>query len=135
MPFTVVRWILVPFAAWLAWAVAVFAGFELEALASYLCPKDLMVSDMCTAPWYGVALTSIFCIGAAMAAGLVVLLCTLIAPGNREQVARFVYVVGSVVAVVMAVSAHAILPLVCALIAGALVWRWFDRRTLWPLRW
>src|SRR4249920_3848879 len=127
MPITVVRWILVPFAAWLAWGVAVFVGFELEALASYLCPKDQMVSDMCTAPWYGVALTSIFCIGAAMAAGLVVLLCTLIAPGSREQVARFVYVVGSVVAVVMAVSAHAIPPLVCALIAGALVWRWFDR--------
>jgi len=59
MPITIVRWILVPFAAWLAWGAAVLVGFELEALASYLCPKDQMVSDMCTAPWYGVALTSI----------------------------------------------------------------------------
>jgi hypothetical protein len=134
MPITVIRWISVPFAAWFAWGVAVFAGFELEALATYLCPKDQMVSDMCTAPWYGVALTLIFCFGAAMAAGLVVLLCTLIAPGNREQVSRFVYVAGSVVAVVMAVSARAIAPLVCALIVGAFVWRWFDRRSLWPLR-
>ena len=124
-----------PFAAWLAWGVAVFAAFELDALATYLCPKNQMVSGMCTAPWSGVATTSIFCFGAAMAAGLVVLLCTLVAPGNREQVARFVYVAGAVVAVVMAVQAHAILPLVCALIAGAVVWRWFDRRSLWPPRW
>jgi hypothetical protein len=134
MPITVIRWILVPFAAWLAWGVAVFAGFELEALVTYLCPENKMVSGMCTTEWYGVALDSIFAFGAAMAAALIVLLCTLVAPASREQVSRATYLVGAVAAVVMGISAHAILPLVCALIAGALVWRWFDRRALWPLR-
>jgi len=134
MPFTVVRWVLVPFAAWLGWGAAVLVALELEALASYLCPKDQMVSGMCTAYWYDAVFNSIVAFGAAMAAACIVLLCTLIAPARREQVARATYLVGAVAAVVMAVQTHDILPLTCALLAGALVWRWFDRRALWPLR-
>jgi len=42
--------------------------------------------------------------------------------------------IGAIAAVMMATSTHMILPLVCALVAGALVWQWFDRRALWPLR-
>ena len=134
IPIVVIRWILVPFAAWLAWGVAVLAGFELEALATYLCPENKMNSGMCTAEWYGPVLNSIFCFGAALAAALIVLLCTLVAPASREHVARATYVVGAIAAVAMGVPAHAMLPLVCALVAGALVWPWFDRRALWPLR-
>ena len=134
IPIVVIRWILVPFAAWLAWVVAVFAAYELDALATYLCPENMMVSGMCTARWYDAAFDAIVCFGAAMAAALIVLLCTLIAPARREQVARVTYLVGAIAAIMMAVPAHAILALVCALIAGALVWQWFDRRALWPLR-
>jgi hypothetical protein len=123
----------VPFAAWVAWGVAVYAGFELDAFATYLCPKEQMVSDMCTADWYETALMSIYCIGAALAAALVVLLCTLIAPAPRDRFARVTYFVGSLAAVAMAIETKMFLPLASALIAGALVWRWFDRRSLWPL--
>ena len=110
-----------------------FAGFELDAFATYLCPEDKMVSGMCTADWYEVALTSIYCTGAALAAALVVLLCTLIAPAPRERFSRVTYFVGSLAAVWMAIETKMFLPLACALIAGALVWRWFDRRPLWTL--
>ena len=134
IPIVVIRWTLVPFAVWLAWGVSVFAAYELEALASYLCPKDQMVSGMCTAGWYDAAFDAIVCFGAAMAAALIVLLCTLVAPASRERVARATYLIGAIAAVMMATSAHMILPLVCALVAGALVWQWFDRRALWPLR-
>lgn len=134
IPIVVIRWILVPFAAWIAWALAVFAAYELDAFATYLCPENMMVSGMCTADWFDTAFDSIVCFGAAMAAALVVLLCTLIAPARREQVARATYLVGALAAVVMAIPTRDFLPLACALIAGALVWQWFDRRALWPLR-
>lgn len=108
-PIRVIRWILVPFAAWLAWAAAVFVGFELDTLANYLCPQNKMVSGMCTADWYSAAFDSIMCFGAAMAAAmaaaLTVLLCTLVAPASREQVARATYLVGVIEAVVMGISA------------------------------
>ena len=123
-----------PFAAWLAWTVAFAVGFELEALATYLCPADKVVSDMCTASWYGPVFDAIMSFCAALAAGLIVLLCTLIAPTSRERVARLMYLVGASVAIWMAIGARAVLPLVCALVVGALVWRWFDRRPLWPIR-
>jgi hypothetical protein len=123
----------VPFAAWLAWAVAVLIGAELVALAEHMCPKEAMVSEMCTANWYGPAFDAIMSFSTAVAAGLILLLCTLIAPASHERVARLTFLIGAIAATFMAVAAHAIMPLVSALVVGALVWRWFDRRPLWPM--
>jgi len=53
-------------------------------------------------------------------------------PGTGAE--RAASLIDALESVTMGVPAHAMLPLACALVAGALVWRWFDRRALWPLR-
>jgi hypothetical protein len=119
-PAHVVRWALVLPAAWAAWAIALATSIFLHGLVEAVCPRDEVVSGHCAAPWVGPATEAIFGVGAAVAATLIVLGCTLAAPSHRRQVAALVFACGTVVALWMGTAAHAYMPLVCALVAGAL---------------
>src|SRR5215207_3055604 len=93
----VMRWVLVPVAGYAGWTIALWAGFAMESVATGLCPDQLMVSGMCGAKWYGFAIETITCISAALAAALIVALCTFTAPYNRRMVARVTFIVGAAV--------------------------------------
>jgi hypothetical protein len=125
---TIARWALVPIAGWMGWAIAVWTGFELEGVLTSMCPDQLMVSGMCTAGWYPLALEAVTCAGAATAAALVVLLCTVAAPGRKRLVARISLIVGSIIAVALAMLSRQFYPFVSAIASGLLVWRLIDRR-------
>ena len=124
----VVRWLLVPVAAAVAWAASIAVGLVLHDGIERLCPADAFVSGLCVAPWFPIAQRAVFCASAALAAISVLLGCTLTAPQYRAVVASGVFIVGSVVAVAMAVAAHAYLEGVSALGAAVLLFMWLRRR-------
>ena len=128
----VIRWVLVPAAAVVAWAVSLFVGLLLHDVATRLCPESQMVSGACVAPWWPYADAAVLCVSAAFAAALIVVACSLTAPTHRGRVAVAVYIVGAIWAVILAVAGAAYITLPCAAAAGA--WGvWWIRRTPRPL--
>src|SRR5215470_13123484 len=114
------RWLLVVPAAWVGWSGAVLVGFWLHELAQWSCPRAHVVSGMCTTPWFRYVDRAIFCIGAGLAAALVVVACTFVAPRHRGLVAVVTFVAGSVAAIAMGLIAGAFFELATALVVGAL---------------
>ena len=121
---TILRWALVVPAAWVAWAVALAIGLALYDFVQSFCPVEQMISGMCVAPWFRYASAAVFCIGAGLAAALILVACTLMAPTHRPRVALVVFVAGALAGLAMAIAASAFLELVTALVVGSLVtWR------------
>jgi hypothetical protein len=125
------RWALLIPAVWASWSIALMTGYALLSFAESRCPAELMVSGLCTAHWFTYASRAASSVGAAMAAVLIVLSCTYVAPSHRRQVATTVFAVGAVAAVVMGVLAVAWTEAICAVAAGALVTLWL-RRSIQP---
>ncbi len=118
---SLIRWILVFPAAVGAWYVALFLAMALLTGLDHLCPREQIVSGMCMAPWYPGAFEVLFCFGAGIAAALVVVTCTLIAPSYKRRIAVATFLAGSVVAVVMGFTTHAYAALITSIVAGAIV--------------
>jgi hypothetical protein len=116
-----IRWILILPAAIAAWYVALFIGIGLYQGIEALCPASQVVSGHCFAPWFRPVSDGLIAFGAALAAVLVMLACTLLAPTHRRQVAIATFAVGTVVAVFMGVGASAYAAMVSAVVAGAVV--------------
>jgi len=53
---TAVRWALVPVTAFGVWFGTLLIGIGGSSLLDSLCPPDLMISGICTAPWHGPAI-------------------------------------------------------------------------------
>lgn len=123
----------VPLAAWAAWAITVAATVGLYSVVETFCPVDQMVSGMCVAPWFRRAAQAVFWTGSALAAVLIPIACTVVAPAHRRRVALVTFVVGALVALAMAIAATAYLELATALVVGALV-TWRLRRAGWVNR-
>jgi hypothetical protein len=51
-----VRWALVPVTAFGVWFGTLLIGIGGSSLLDSLCPPDLMISGICTAPWHGPAM-------------------------------------------------------------------------------
>lgn len=118
----VVRWLLVvPLGI-----LGVIAGFAvaiaLVSIADALCPRELVVSGMCTAPWYGAAFDAATCAGAIVGAWFAVVLPAAVAPAHRKRIAALAFVLGAGYAAyaLAAVGASLLLPFVLALVAGAI---------------
>ena len=108
----------------MSWAVALAFGLVLYQLVESFCPAEQMISGMCVAPWFRYAAAAVFCVSAGVAAVLILVACTFMAPSHRPVVAGVVFVVGAMVALAMAVAASAFGELATALGVGALVtWR------------
>ncbi|HEY5761904.1 MAG TPA: DUF2784 domain-containing protein [Rhodocyclaceae bacterium] len=122
------RWGLLLPAALVGWYAALVAGMLLLALAERLCPAEAMVSGACVAPWFDSVSTAVFCFSTGLAAALIVLLPTLVAPRARPHVAWVVFGLGSVAAVLMGVTASAYAEMASAVVAGALMAIWLSRR-------
>lgn len=124
----VLRWVLVPVAAAVAWAASLFVGLLLHDLATRLCPESQMVSGACVAPWWPYADAVVLCIGAALAAASIVIACSLTAPSHRVRVAAVVYAIGAVWAAVLAIAGAAYLAFLAAAGAGALALWWIRNK-------
>ena len=68
-----VRWLLVIPGAWLAWSVALVSGLAVHSALEALCPAEQVISGMCTATWFRYAERVTFCLGAGMAAALILI--------------------------------------------------------------
>jgi hypothetical protein len=97
----VVRWVLVPVVALFAWVVAFALGLVAYGALEAICPGEHVESGHCFAPWFETALYSLEASGAALAAMLVMLACTSVAPSHKPQVAIATFAVGTVVAIAM----------------------------------
>jgi hypothetical protein len=114
------RWILILPAAIAAWYAALFIGIALYQGVEALCPRDQVESGHCVAPWFMGASNALIAFGAALAAVLVMIACTLIAPAQKRQVAIATFFLGAIVAVTIGWN-HAVAPMIVAIIAGAIV--------------
>jgi hypothetical protein len=114
-----VRWLLVLPASVAAWYLALVVGIGLHLALDSLCPPEQTVSGLCIAPWHAPASQTLMAFGAGLAALLVMLTCTFLAPTHRRQVAIATFIVGALVASIMGLSASALGPMVAAILVGA----------------
>ena len=120
----IIRWLLVLPAAGIAWFAALFVGVGLYEGVKSLCPADQMISGECFAPWFDSAFYAIVAFGAALAAILIMIGCTWVAPAYKRQVAIATFVVGTIVAATMGIPAGdsiILIPMGTAIVTGAVV--------------
>ena len=123
------RWLLLPLAVWASWAIAVLVGLGAVGLFDAVCPASQVVSGHhCNAPWYPAALNASISLGSAVAAFLILLSTTLIAPTHKQRVATTVLVAGSLVAAVAGVVLPAWVPAAAAVASGLATYTWLKRR-------
>ncbi len=115
----IIRWILILPAAIAAWYVSLFLGIALYKGVEALCPPGQMESGHCFAPWFLTASKALVAFGAALAATLVMVTCTWIAPAYKRQVAIATFVIGTAVAIIMAWN-HEFAAMASAIVAGAI---------------
>lgn len=127
------RWLLVPIAGVAAWWAAIFimAGIDLIYWQfDYPCPKGELLSEGCPGvsfDWFVTYTNVMIRAGAALAAILVVVACTLAAPRHRLRTAVAAYAVGCGAAFLMANLTGELQAGAWALVAGgftlAILWR------------
>jgi len=114
------RWIAVVPSAMLAWCIAfVVSLYALGMAERFLCPADLLSSSGCYTPWWSSVEQSAAALGAALAAFLVVLVATFVAPSHRRRVAWYSYAVGAFFAVLIGFWTHFLVEMATTLLAGA----------------
>lgn len=132
------RWFLALLSAPFGFYLALYVGIFADGFAASFCPPERVVSGLCTTTWYRWAGDAVVILGAALAAVLVVLLPTLLAPTKRLEVAVTFYSLGAGAAFLMVsgsrnVDLESLLPVFAALIAGAvsvlLIRRFLTERT------
>lgn len=77
------RWISLPIACILVWYTTLVLGMLIINFSIYFCPKDQMISGMCTASWWDSVEASIFCFSTGLSAALIVTTAFFIAPWAR----------------------------------------------------
>lgn len=115
-----IRWILILPAAVAAWYAALLTGLAMYLGVESFCPEDQMISGHCAAPWFSTATDALVAFGAALAAVLVMVSCTWMAPAHKRPVAIATFAAGAIVAVVLGGgSSLSLAPRVAAILAGA----------------
>jgi hypothetical protein len=115
---TAVRWALVPVTAFAVWFGTLSIGIGGSSLLDSLCPPDLMISGICTAPWYEPAMTALEMVCAAIAAVGFIALPAMVAPGYHPPVAVGCFVVGGLLTIELAIAGALWAPAAVAAIAG-----------------
>ena len=120
MRLTAVRWALVPVTAFAVWFGTLLIGIGGSSLLDSLCPPDLMVSGICTAPWHQPAMTGLEMMCAAIAAVGFIALPAKVAPAYHIQVAVGCFVVGGLLTIQLAIAGALWAPSAVAAIAGVM---------------
>ncbi len=90
--------------AYLGYYLAMISGMAALAIAEAFCPPDLVISGMCTAAYMRGIEKLLFVLFPGLAAVLVVLLPSLVAPSRKLAVALSFFAVGSVAAIFLGVA-------------------------------
>jgi len=117
----VVRWLLVPLTALAVWVGTLLIGIGASSLLDSLCPPELMVSGLCTAPWHRPAMAAVEMICAGIAAAGFIALPVRVAPAYRTQVAVACFVAGGLFTIQLAIAGAMWAPAVVAAAVGAIV--------------
>jgi hypothetical protein len=115
---TAVRWALVPVSAFAVWVGTLLIGIGGSSLLDSLCPPDLMVSGICTAPWHRPAMAGLEMVCAAIAAVGFIALPAMVAPAYHVPVAVGCFVVGGLLTIQLAIAGALWAPSAVAAIAG-----------------
>jgi hypothetical protein len=115
-----VRWALVPVTAFGVWFGTLLIGIGGSSLLDSLCPPDLMISGICTAPWHGPAMTALEMACAAIAAVGFIALPAIVAPAYHIPVAVGCFVVGGLLTIELAIAGALWAPAAVAAIAGVI---------------
>ena len=113
------RWAALVPAAIIGWHAAFLGGLMLLDAAKHLCPAESLVSGFCVAPWFRHLETAITCASVAVAAFLVVVLPTWVAPVRKMAVAGVAFAAGLAVAIIFAVQLSAWAEFASAVLGGA----------------
>jgi hypothetical protein len=113
-----VRWALVPVTAFAVWFGTLLIGIGGSNLLDSLCPPDLMISGVCTAPWHEPALTALETVCAAIAAVGFIAWPAMVAPAYDIPVAVRCFVVGGLLTLELAIAGALWAPAAVAAIAG-----------------
>lgn len=122
-----IRWLLTLPMAVVGWYIAIIVGMLLLSVAESFCPPEAMVSGACTASWFPTVSRLVFCLATGLAAALVVLLPTLVAPRGRRRVAWIAFGLGLFAALLMAGAVKAYAEFASAVFAGTLAALWVSR--------
>lgn len=119
---TLLRWLATLAAPVLAYVACVVLAITLLRGVTALCPRELIVSGACTAPWTPAAELAAMCVALAVGAVLFVVLPAWCAPVHRRAVAWACWAAGSalVCSAWWQIGASFAAPSICALAAGAL---------------
>lgn len=98
---TIARWILAIPAAFLGWFLALFLGLLAHGFLTSLCPTDMMVSGACIASWHMKISSFLVPAFSGVAAILVIIFPTVVAPSYRLQVSVLAYVSGAIATFVL----------------------------------
>jgi hypothetical protein len=123
----VIRWLLILPGAVAAWYAALILGIGLYKSVDALCPFGQVEFGRCLAPWFMDASDVFIGIGAALAALLVMVTCTFLAPTHRRHVAIATFVVGAITAIIMGWESFANATIAAivsgGVVLGMLLWR------------
>ena len=123
------RWFAVLPSAVLAWGLAFFVSlYVLGAAENYFCPADLLTSSGCYAPWWSDVERGAAAFGAALAAVLVVVISTIVAPAQKRRVAWYSFGVGAVLTIFIGLFLSFFFQMVATLVAGAITAAVISRR-------
>jgi len=130
----VLRWLLVIASPAAALACAFGAALLLISLLKWFCPAALMISGMCTAPWYAPAEVAALSIAALVGGALFVYLPARLAPIRAESVAWVAIGAGCAYATAFLWQGGAslVVPFVAAGAGGALAIRQVRRQAAKP---
>ena len=130
---TALRWALVPVTAFAVWFGTLLLGIAGSSLLDSLCPPDLMISGVCTAPWHGPAMTALEMVCAAIAAVGFIVLPAAVAPAYRVAVAMGCFVVGGLLTIELTIAGGLSAAAAVAAIAGVItLWLTISSRRLSP---
>jgi hypothetical protein len=115
------RWLAIAPALLACWYLALYVGLLALSFVQSLCPAELMISSVCTASWYPDAEKAVMCLGAALAAALMVLAGAILAPSGKQAVALVIYILGLAAAHYLAVHISSYVELASAALAGAMM--------------
>jgi|SRR5688572_19644102 len=113
----VVRWALILPAAVAVWYLAFLVGVGLYVAAEKFAPPNQMILGH-VVPWLEIGQSSGVVLGASLAAALVMITCTSLAPTNKRAVAVATFVIGTILAIYMGWKFF-VVPMLAAIATGA----------------
>ena len=102
-----IRWLLLIPSAFAGWYLALFVGIILYGVADTFCPKEMISSNVCEAPWHEPVINGVIIFGASLSAILVIIFSVLMAPTKKLIIAYVSYTAGFITAVLFALSTSA----------------------------